>query len=178
MNTAELTALHNETIEEARTLENITRRASTLFTDGYTPGAWDIPSGTRIESRFGPDALITPTTNALKFTGSWCVLAGRRTFSAGMSFICAVKGYKLAPIIGEETGGRVKGFGQWVEAPLPKTGLSVAISTKRFDGAVNVPFRRGVPPDFVVRQIPGVAQNSPADPVLRAALKQLRSMKA
>jgi uncharacterized Zn finger protein len=39
MNTAELTELHNETIAEARfarTLENITRRAATLFTDGYS----------------------------------------------------------------------------------------------------------------------------------------------
>lgn len=39
MNTAELTALHNETIAEmgnARTLANITRRASSLFSDGYS----------------------------------------------------------------------------------------------------------------------------------------------
>ena len=38
MNTAELTALHAETIQDiksARTLANITRRASTLWEDGY-----------------------------------------------------------------------------------------------------------------------------------------------
>lgn len=39
MNSAELTALHTETLNEARrarTLENITRRAATLFNVGYT----------------------------------------------------------------------------------------------------------------------------------------------
>ncbi len=39
MNTAELTALHTETLNEARrarTYANITARAETLFNDGYT----------------------------------------------------------------------------------------------------------------------------------------------
>ncbi|MFM9957304.1 MAG: S41 family peptidase [Phycisphaerales bacterium] len=140
---------------------------------GYGPDAWAAPVGSVIVRPRGLEDLITPPANATRFNGRWAVMAGRRTFSSGMSFVCAVKAFKLAPIIGSETGGRVKGFGQWVPVKLPRSGMTAAISTKQFDGAVDVPYRRGVPPDIAVAEAPEVVPNSDADPVLAAAMKAL-----
>jgi|GEM_PF-6985311 hypothetical protein len=141
----------------------------------YHSDAWTSPPGKEFVYKMSDNALLHPAANPLKFKGIWCLLAGRGSFSSGMSFVCAVKAYRLARIFGEETGGRVKGFGQWVEVSLPQSGLSVAVSTKQFDGSVDVPYRRGVPPDVLVRAAKGVELNSSADPVLKAALKYLHS---
>ena len=140
------------------------------FIRGYSPDGWAAPDGTVISHRTdGPDDLITPRTNGIKFHGDWVVLAGTRTFSSGMSFISAVKAYKLAPVIGQETGGRVEGFGQFVKVQLPRTGLLVNVSTKQFDGAVDVPYRRGVPPDIAVKENAGQTAAA-SDATLSAAI--------
>ncbi|MFA6046033.1 MAG: S41 family peptidase [Phycisphaerales bacterium] len=141
----------------------------------FQTGVFDLAPGTVVAHTVEPGDLITPPDNPLRFDGKWAVLAGRRTFSSGMAFVSAVKGYDLAPVVGEETGGRVKGFGQWVRVKLPRTGLEVALSTKQFDGAVDVPLRRGVPPDVQVKCPASIPEGSENDPVVRAGIEAARA---
>jgi hypothetical protein len=60
-----------------------------------------------------------------------------------------------------------------VPVKLPRSGMTAAISTKQFDGAVDAPYRRGVPPDIEVPEAAEVIPNSIEDPVLQAALRSL-----
>ncbi len=161
-----------------RTFYRISQRLKEMkgkedFTMSFTEEAWAAKNGTEVEILRTTDELITPPNNPLRFDGKWCVLSGRGTFSSGMSFVCAVKAFKLATVIGQETGGRVRGFGQWQRVTLPNSKIEVAVSTKQFDGAVDVPYRRGVPPDIAVRPNPEAIPNTKQDATFQAALKYL-----
>jgi C-terminal processing protease CtpA/Prc len=145
------------------------------FINGYGDRAWETPAGTWIDYRTEPDDLTPPSDSPLRYTGPVCVLAGPRTFSSGMSFIAAVKAYGLGTVIGQETGGRVKGFGQWVEFALPRTKMTIAVSTKEFIGAVDVPYRRGVPPDIAVGDDPAALRYSAGDAAYQEAVRVLRA---
>jgi C-terminal processing protease CtpA/Prc len=63
------------------------------------------------------------------FDGPVCVLTGPFTFSAAAEFADAVKTYRLATIVGEETGGRPNDFGNDLPFVLPNSGLTVNIAT-------------------------------------------------
>jgi hypothetical protein len=139
------------------------------FRERYGDDAWAAADGKVFTQRLDPADLRRPGNPEFKYRGAWCVAAGRRTFSSAMSFVCAVKAYGLAPVVGEETGGRVKGFGMWVPVKLPRTGLEVAVSTKEFVGSVDVPYRRGVPPDVEV----STASAADPDPVILAGVRKI-----
>jgi hypothetical protein len=138
----------------------------------FGEAAWLADHGQEFSYKLQPGDLRKPGNPPEKYRGRWAVLAGRGTFSSGMSFVCAVKAYNLALVVGEETGGRVRGFGQWERVTFPRTNLQIAVSTKEFIGAVDVPYRRGVPPDVVVRSTRAVDPGD--DAAISAALETLR----
>ena len=137
------------------------------------PAAWTAPAGKEFVIPSTDEDLIRPAATPLKFKGSWCLLAGRGSFSAGMSFVCAVKAYKLALSSGRrpEGGSRASDSG-WKRrcrkraspSPFPPSS-----STARWMFRCVAASR----PTFGVRSVQSVAANSPADPVLQAGLREM-----
>jgi C-terminal processing protease CtpA/Prc len=75
-------------------------------------------------------------------------LIGRQTFSSAVDLADAIKTYKLATLVGEETGGRPNGFGEAYVFRLPKSQLAVSVSSARFIRASgDTADHRGVVPD-------------------------------
>jgi hypothetical protein len=142
---------------------------------GYGDEAAGAADGTVFERTTDRSEWTVPEPEPLRFTGRWAVLSGAGVFSSGMSFVNAVKACGLAPVVGQNTGGRSKGFGQWVKVTLPRSGFAVAVSTKQFDGAVDVPLRHTVPPDVFVMEGPIQLMGTADDPVVKAALELLRA---
>ena len=118
-----------------------------LFTD--TRQIYAGPTGTL--GVWTKDTLTTPRTADLFFSGSVCVLTGPRTFSAAVSLADAVKTYRLATLVGEETGGRANSTMEPVPYTLPRSGFAVSIAsgrTVRANGDANDD--NGIIPDIVV----------------------------
>jgi C-terminal processing protease CtpA/Prc len=85
------------------------------------------------------------------FSGAVCVLAGPRTFSSATDLADAVKTYHLATILGDETGGRPTSFGEVYPFRLPRSALSMSVSSARFVRASgDTTDHRGVVPDEVI----------------------------
>jgi len=97
----------------------------------------DLPESAEAHSSAGPF-----------FTGNVCVLIGRQTFSSAADLADGIKTYRLATLIGEETGGRPNGFGEAYVFRLPKSQLAVSVSSARFVRASgDTSDHRGVVPD-------------------------------
>ena len=85
------------------------------------------------------------------FNGAVCVLIGPRSFSSAVDISDAIKTYGLARLIGEETGGRPNSFGEGLFFRLPRSGLSMSVSSARFVRANgDTTDHRGVVPDEVI----------------------------
>lgn len=98
-------------------------------------------------------ALEPPEANSLRYRGKTCFLIGPRTFSSAMMLANAVADYKLATLIGEETGGIPTAYGEVYPFDLPNTKLAIGVSSAFFVRANgNTEDRRGVMPDIEVRQ--------------------------
>lgn len=94
-----------------------------------------------------------PKSNPLRFKGKICFLIGPKTFSSAMQLANAVNDYKLAVLIGEETGGVVNSYGDIYKFYLPCTALQVSIPSAliiRANG--NDSEVREVFPDIEVKQ--------------------------
>ena len=78
------------------------------------------------------DEMIRPKDNALRFDGPVCFLIGRRTFSSAMMVANAVGDFKLATLIGEETGDPPTSFGELYFFNLPHSKLAINVSTAHF----------------------------------------------
>ncbi|HEX2867409.1 MAG TPA: S41 family peptidase [Ignavibacteriales bacterium] len=110
-----------------------------------------------------------PVTDSLLFTGKVCFLIGSSTFSSAMALANAVGDYKLATLIGEETGGIPNEYGEIYYFNLPKTGLQVLMPSALFVRANgDSGDRRGILPDIEVKQKPEDTSNM-KDTVLEAA---------
>jgi C-terminal processing protease CtpA/Prc len=115
------------------------------------------------------DSVKTPSQRNPFFSGPVCVLTGARTFSAAVSLADAVKTYRLATLVGEETGGRANMSIEAVGYTLPKSGITVAIASGRTIRANgNADDHGGVIPDIVVRRTAVDIQNG-RDPVVDRA---------
>lgn len=98
-------------------------------------------------------ATESPDANFLRYRGKTCFLIGPGTFSSAMMLADAVGSYKLATLIGEETGGIPTAYGEVYSFDLPNTRLAIGVSSAYFVRANgNVEDRRGVMPDIEVRQ--------------------------
>ncbi len=105
-----------------------------------------------------------------RFDGPVCVLIGPGTFSSAMMTANAIQDYRLATLIGEETGGVPTSFGEQYAFRLPNSQLPVTISSARFVRASgDASVRAGVVPDIEVRP---TAEDLRAgrDPVLERAM--------
>ena len=103
------------------------------------------------------------------FEGPVCVLTGPHTGSAAVDFAEAVKVFGLATIVGEETGGQPNSFGNSFPFSLPRSGLTVSISTSlgiRASG--DLTDFNPVKPDIVVRTTAADIRRG-YDPVLERA---------
>lgn len=76
--------------------------------------------------------LRTPPNNSLRFDGPVCFLIGSYTFSSAMMLANAVGDFKLATLIGEETGDPPNSFGEVYSFNLPHSKLSINVSTAQF----------------------------------------------
>jgi len=95
-----------------------------------------------------------PSDNPLRFTGRTCVLISQSTFSSGVSFALAVKCFKIAILIGEETLDTTTSYGDILSFNLPNTGLHLNVPYKYFVKACGKPDGRGVLPEYEVKQTP------------------------
>ena len=97
----------------------------------------------------------TPGNNPLRFNGKVCFLIGTDTYSSAVMLSNAAGDYKLAELIGEETGGIPNEFGDLYQFSLPVTCIQVYLPTAQFVRANgDATDRRGVLPDIEVKQKP------------------------
>lgn len=101
-------------------------------------------------------AIEPPDQNPLRYSGRTAFLIGPGTFSSAMMLANAVADYKLATLIGEETGGIPTAYGEVYSFDLPNTRLSANVSSAFFVRANgDTEDRRGIMPDIEVRQTEG-----------------------
>jgi C-terminal processing protease CtpA/Prc len=91
-----------------------------------------------------------PGSPRFKFDGEVFLLVSNYTFSSANMLANAIACYDLGTLVGEETGGVLRAFGDIIPIQLPNTGLSAGCSFKRFlhpcdDGRVH-----GVMPDVQI----------------------------
>ena len=89
-----------------------------------------------------------------RFKGSIYLLIAEPTFSSGSNFAAAVKYFKIATLIGQETSGQNDHYGQVVPIQLPNSRLSGQVSTAHFVTAGGAKDSGGVKPDYQVTQKP------------------------
>lgn len=82
-------------------------------------------------SYFRENPYIHDST-CIKFKGQVYVISGLHNFSSGTAFVGIIKDYKVAPIIGEETGGQANSFGDIYPFDLPNSHLWCSASVKIF----------------------------------------------
>lgn len=111
--------------------------------------SWDSPNGSTQSYKF---PLRQATNSPLRYDGPLFVLSGASTLSSGMNFVNAVKDYELGIIVGEETGNPATAFGDLEAFTLPNSQLTLYVSTKYFVRPNGSTVRRGVLPDYEVRQ--------------------------
>ena len=106
--------------------------------------------------------------NPLRFFGKIYLLVNGRTFSSAADFAQCFNYYKRGVIIGEETGGLIKSYGDIVTTHLPHTKLKLTISTKLyFNVGAKENDWHGVIPDIIV----------PTDDALSKALEVIKRTK-
>ena len=118
------------------------------FENRFAP--WDTPDGTVVSEDDVP--LREPRKNPLRYKGPVYVLTGVGTQSSALNFAAAVKDYKLATIVGQETGDPATAFGDLEVFRLKRSGLELYVSTKFFVRPSGDRKRRGVVPDFEIKR--------------------------
>ena len=102
-----------------------------------------------------PVSLTQPGDNPLRYRGPVCVLIGEKTFSSAQKLTNAIKDYRLATLIGTETGGNPNAFGEMCIVRMPNSRLEFGVSGKSYIRANgDATWRRGILPDIEVRQTP------------------------
>jgi hypothetical protein len=103
--------------------------------------------------------------NPLRFNGRVILLVNIETYSSAADFAQCFKFYKRGIVIGEETGGLIKSYGDIVSAKLPNSKLELSVSSKLYYdvGAAENDWQ-GVVPDII----------SPPETALKRALEYIR----
>lgn len=123
------------------------------------------PNG-QIDTAFYHDIAISK--NPLRFEGKVYLLINLQTYSSASDFAQCFKHYQRGTIIGEETGGLVKSYGDIVSARLPHTQLDLTISSSLYyDIGAKENDWKGVVPDIPV----------PSKVALNKALELIRNQK-
>ncbi len=99
------------------------------------------------------------------------LITGPATFSSGVMFAAAFANFSTGSIFGEETGGNANHYGDMLRFSLPKSGLVLTVSHKRF--VTRRGARGGVKPTIPV--VPTLEQRfGEGDPQLDAILSRLK----
>ena len=109
-----------------------------------------------------------------RFKGSIYLLIAEPTFSSGSNFAAAVKYFKIATLIGQETSGQNDHYGQVVPIQLPNSRLNGQVSTARLITAGGTKDSGGVKPDYQVTQKPEDTAKG-VDTVLEFTLNLIRN---
>jgi len=98
------------------------------------------------------DTLIPLRNNNSRFNGNVYVLTSINTFSSASMFAWCFHKFNMGVIVGEETGGYIVGFGDVIFSSLPKSNITLEISSKEFYlyGTTDND-RHGVIPDYQVK---------------------------
>lgn len=119
----------------------------------------------------------TPPPNPLRYRGKVCFLIGPGTFSSAMMLANTVADFRIAKLIGEQSGGIPNSFGEIYRFDLPNSKLRVSVSSARFVRANgDVEDRRGVVPDIIVHQA-DEGTGSTVDSVLEAAKQWIEGIR-
>lgn len=94
--------------------------------------------------------LRIPPKNALCFQGNLYALVGPFTASSALALATALKDFKLAEIVGEESSVNPSSFGDFTVVNLPRTGGSHTMSTSYFTRAGDFDDGRGLLPDHII----------------------------
>ena len=97
----------------------------------------------------GKHKCHTPDKKVSKYKGHVFLLVDHRSFSAAVVFASTFKHYKLATIVGRETGGRIDFFSDTIDIELPKSKLIAKIPTALLTLHGKMP-NRGIIPDIEV----------------------------
>ena len=118
------------------------------FTAIYGPDGWAAANGSLL--RYPGGGLTAPGPQPHRFAGPIYVLIGTTTFSSAMSFASAIRDFRIATIVGEETGEPVVSTGEVYRATSPFSGFVGYFTTKLFFGPKPHPDGQGVVPDVSV----------------------------
>lgn len=92
---------------------------------------------------------INVSDNPLRFKGRVILLVNIKTYSSASDFAQCFKYYNRGIVIGQETGGLIKSYGDIVTARLPHSGLELTVSSKLYYNiGANENDWRGVIPDI------------------------------
>ena len=112
-------------------------KASHAYRDFVKSNTRFRPSPRYLEAKDGEivvlkDEMIKPVNNPLRYDGPVCFLIGHLTFSSAMMVANAVGDFKLATLIGEETGDPPTSFGELYSFNLPHSKFAINVSTAHF----------------------------------------------
>jgi len=98
-----------------------------------------------------PDRTITlPSNNKLRFAGNLYLLTDKTSSSAAATFAGIFKELKIGVIVGEQTGGTIRYYGDYWDISTPNTTITFGIAPKRFIQYGGTDLDRGVIPDHLV----------------------------
>jgi len=125
-----------------------------LYTSGIRHDEYDETYKTILNSDLNTFADVlnnyhVPDKQVSKYKGNVFLLVDHRSFSAAVVFASIFRHYKLATIVGRETGGRIDFFSDAVDIELPKTKLISTIPTASLTLHGDLP-SRGLIPDIIV----------------------------
>jgi C-terminal processing protease CtpA/Prc len=116
----------------------------------------------------GNSKPVPPPNNDLAFKGKVGFLMGPNTFSSANMLVATIKDYRLATIIGENSGEPGNDYGEMLSLKLPHTGILFNTSSKQFirpNG--DKKDKNPILPDIYVKQDP----SSKDDTLLKFALE-------
>lgn len=121
--------------------------------------------------------LSTPEKKSYIFKGPVFLLIGRQCFSASTVFSAVVKCYKIATLIGQETGDPTTLYADCIQFELPNSDLTFWVASKLLLCPCGRPDGRGVLPDYEVKQKPQDSARG-VDTVLQFTLNLIKEGQA
>lgn len=94
----------------------------------------------------------TPPDNPLRFKGTVLLLVDGGSYSTSTSFAACLKHFRIATLVGEETGDPTTCYGNIINVKLPNSGLVVCVPSRAFVMVGDRNDGRGVTPDHTVKQ--------------------------
>lgn len=143
------------------------------YTMRFGDQAWNRENDARVRYLVSKEDLA-PIRND-RFRGNVAVLTGAGTFSNGMAFASAVRGYKLGTLVGQPTGGVASGFGQLEDFELPNSKIRVRVSTKQIWSPLGERERGPILPDVIAPETPLAKPYSSGDLAFQTAIRALKN---